>query len=86
MKGTTESGFKFSIDERALNNMELIEAIAAADKNASNLPKALNLLLGEKQKLALYEHVREKDGIVPSDKVQEEIIDIFHKVGEKEKN
>lgn len=85
MRGTTESGFKFNIDEKLLNNMELVEAIAELDTNQLALPRVLDLLIGKEQKKALYDHVRQGD-IVPVDKVAEEVRNIFTAMGEKSKN
>lgn len=85
MKGITESGFKFNIDEKKLNNMELVEAIAELDTNQLALPRVLNLLIGAEEKKALYDHVREGD-IVPVDKVAEEVRSIFTTMREKQKN
>lgn len=86
MKGITENGFKFSINDKALNNMELVEAIAEVDHNKLLLPRVLKLLLGEEQKKALYDFVREEDGIVPMDQIAAEVEAILHALGEKEKN
>lgn len=86
MKGITENGFKFSINDKALNNMELVEAIAEVDHNKLLLPRVLNLLLGEEQKKALYDFVREEDGCVPMDQIAAEVEAILHALGEKEKN
>ena len=76
IKGKTESGFEFEIEERALDNYELMEVIAEADENPMLVPKILTMLLGEDKK-RLIEHVREDDGIVPADKMMEELSDIF---------
>lgn len=86
MKGITENGFKFSINDKALNNMELVEAIAEVDHNTLLLPRVLKLLLGEEQKKALYDFVRDPDGTVPMDQVATEVEAILHALGEKEKN
>ena len=86
MKGITENGFKFSINDKALNNMELVEAIAEVDHNKLLLPRVLNLLLGEEQKKALYDFVRDTDGRVPMDQITTEVEAILHALGEKEKN
>lgn len=86
MKGTTESGYKFNIDEKTLNNMELVEAIAELDENQLALPRVLDLLIGKEGKKTLYDHVRNEDGIVPVDKVAEEVRSIFTTMREKQKN
>lgn len=86
MQGATESGFKFNVNDKVLNNMELVEAIAEVDNNPLLLPGLLTMLLGDEQKKKLYDHVRAKDNTVPMDKVAAEVVAILHALGEKEKN
>ena len=81
IKGKTKSGFKFEISKRVLDNYELMEVIAEADENPMMIPKVLTMLLGESKK-DLMEHVREDDGIVPADKMMEELADIFDSANE----
>lgn len=86
MQGVTDSGFKFNVHDKVLNNMELVEAIAEVDTNPLRLPGLLTMLLGDEQKKKLYDHVRIKDGSVPMDKVAAEVVAILHSIGEKQKN
>lgn len=81
IKGKTKSGFKFKISKRVLDNYELMEVIAEADENPMLIPKVLTMLLGDSKK-DLMEHVREDDGIVPADKMMEELADIFESTNE----
>ena len=76
IKGTTSSGFKFEIDEKQLKNYEFVELISEVDENELLMPKILKMLLGYQVK-ALKDHVRDEDGIVPIEKMVEEIKDIF---------
>lgn len=76
IKGTTSSGFKFEIDEKQLKNYEFVELISEVDENELLMPKILKMLLGD-QVEALKDHVRDEDGIVPIEKMVEEIKDIF---------
>ncbi|WP_067194759.1 hypothetical protein [Streptococcus sp. DD10] len=59
-----------------MENYELVEAIAEVDTNPLVLPKLIKLLLGS-QAEALKDHVRDEEGLVPMDKMSEEIKDIF---------
>lgn len=88
IKGETKSGFKFSVNESITDDMELIDIMAGIEKDASNMSLFVTKVLGDdKQKKDLYEHVRNKDGIVQSSKVYEEILEIFEFVaGEDSKN
>lgn len=82
IKGTTKSGFKYEIPKERLNNYELLEAISELDEDTLMLPKVVDLLLGKDQKKKLTEHLRTKGGIVPMDKMTEEIIEIFQSKSE----
>lgn len=77
IKGITKSGFVFNVAKERLNNYELLESISELESNPLVLSKVVNLLLGEKQAIALKNHVRTKDGIVPADKMTKEITEIF---------
>lgn len=64
VKGTTKSGLKFSVDPDVINDMEFIELAASAGENGLALPRLIEWVLGEKQKKALYDHVRNAKGRV----------------------
>lgn len=81
-KGETTNGFKFSVEDNVLDDMELVDAMAEAEDGE---PKAVSLvvekILGKEQRKKLYDHVREKDGRVPTEPVMKaigEIIDSFN--------
>ena len=77
MKITTASGFECEIEDEALNDMELLEALIGLDQGESDkMPFVLNRLLGENKK-AMYDHVRTETGRVPVDKVSAELAEIF---------
>lgn len=76
LKGKTESGFEFEIDERLLDDYELVELLAETEENPLVISKVLTKLLGD-QKKTLIEHVREEDGVVPASKMMEELEEIF---------
>ena len=84
--GKTASGFAFSVEEKALDDMELVEALAEVEQTPTALPKVLRLLLGEEQKRALYDFLRQKDGRVPVQAVTDAVLDIFHAGGPQAKN
>ena len=75
--GTTSSGFAFSISDEAENDMELFELFAEADQNPLVLPTLISKLLGSEQKKRLYDHLRNENGIVPVDKVGEELLEML---------
>ena len=75
--GTTSSGFAFSISDEAANDMELFELFAEADQNPLVLPPLISKLIGSEQKKRLYDHLRNENGIVPVDKVGDELLEML---------
>lgn len=85
IKGKTSSGFNYTISDSSLNNFELLEVMGEVDKNPLLIPKMVLLLLGEKQKTELLNHLRTTDGTVPNDVVSNEIMEMI-KGSKKTKN
>lgn len=82
----TSSGFSCDVDERAMNDMELLEDLAAIDGgDISVLPSALSRIVGSENKRKLYDHVR-INGRVPIDSVSQEIGEIITQLGSKKKS
>ena len=77
IKGKTKSGFEYKIAEARLKNYELIEALSDLDDDPLALPKVVRLLLGKELADKLKNHVRTPDGLVPSEKLSDEIKEIF---------
>lgn len=77
IEGKTKSGFEYKIPKENLDNYELIEVIAEAQENPLLFPKMVNLLLGEEQAKRLKEHCRNENGIVSTEKLSQEITEIF---------
>jgi hypothetical protein len=77
LTGVTKSGFAYSISEKNVRNYELVEALGELDTNPLALPRVMNLLLGKEGTEKLKDHVRDKDGIVDTEKITAELEDIF---------
>ena len=77
LTGVTKSGFTYSVLEKNLKNYELVEVLGELESNPLVLPKVLKLLLGKEQTDKLKDHVRDKDGIVDTEKISDELRDIF---------
>ena len=82
IKGKTKSGFLYELDKERLNNYELLEAIEELEENPLVLSRVVNLLLGKEQNKKLKDHLRTENGIVPTEKMSEEITEIFQNQGE----
>lgn len=77
IEGKTKSGFQYKLDNNRLKNYELVEVLGDLDSSPLLLPKAVKMILGEEQTANLKDHLRAKDGTVPTDKMEAEIIEIF---------
>ncbi len=82
ISGKTKSGFKFKISKGRLENYELIESLSEVDENPLSLPRTVNLLLGKEQAGKLKDHVRDAEGFVSTDKLTNEIMEIFQSQSE----
>lgn len=80
------NGFKVTISENAMDNMELVDALAEmTDDNPLEVSKVCTMVLGDNKK-ELYNHIRTEDGRVPVKEVSKCIKEIFESFGEKGKN
>ncbi len=82
----TSSGFCCEVEESAMNDMELLEDLAAIDSgDITVLPAALARIIGRENKQRLYDHLRE-NGRVAIDRVSEELGEIMKQLGSKKKS
>ncbi len=86
IKGKTSSGFEFTISKDVKNDYELIENLGQLEDNPLILGKIVTQILGKEQTAQLKNHIRNENGIVPTDKMTQEIIEIFKNSGEETKN
>lgn len=86
IKGKTSSGFRFEISKDVINDYELVENLGELEDNPLILGKIVRQILGKEQTSKLKDHIRNKNGIVPTDKMTKEIIEIFQNSGEETKN
>ena len=83
VKGTTRTGFEFSCNGRLMHNVEFLEEFAAVRKgDGLEIFDLINRALGEDQKKALYDHIRNDDGVVTVEALREELEDIFEVLAE----
>lgn len=76
LKGTTESGFSFEIDDKTLDNYEFVETLAAAEADSTQFVKLVNLLFGDKKQEA-FDFVKRQYGYVSYKGISQLVIDIF---------
>lgn len=77
VKGKTESGFEFELNEQALTDFRLLDLLSEIeDGNVSSSVKAIKFLLGDEQKEKLYDFCKNEDGFIPAD----EVIKVFGEI------
>lgn len=82
VNGNTKTGFAFSLEDDAMDNMELVELLALTQgEDPLAITKIAETVLGKEGKQALYEHLRGIHGKVKVSAVMEEIEDIFKAFG-----
>ena len=79
IEGKTKSGFEYEIPKENLDNYELVETLSEIEENPLLIVRTVDLLLGKEQKEKLKDHLRTETGTVPTEKMSEEIMEIFNK-------
>lgn len=83
LRGKTESGFEYELDDDVLDDYELLEMFCKIDEGETNLTtKMVNMLLGEEQKERLKNHVRAKSGRVSARRLLVEVTEILNSTKE----
>ena len=87
LTGTTSSGFNWQIEEDALDDMELLDALSEIDGGKLDAVSAACLhLLGKEQRAALYDHRRDERGRVRISDVSNELGEILLALNEGPKS
>lgn len=77
----TESGFSIELEESALDNMEVLDALSDLDEgNPLAMSRLVVKLLGKDGKKRLYDHLRTEDGRVPASAVESTIMELFQSI------
>lgn len=90
MKIKTKSGFVIDIDKDRATDWRTCKCLRKIDSGDGSLvlqgiTDVVPHLLGEEGELALMKHVENEKGIIPTEKIIEEIKDIIEKLGEEAK-
>lgn len=83
----TPSGLEIDVDQAAVDDVELLDALYDLKKNNNPLgiPRVLNQLLTPEAKQALFDHVRNPAGRVPIEALSAEVTDILVSMNAKKK-
>ncbi len=83
VKGKTSTGFAYEVDRDHMTNVEFLEKFAEMQNGDGMVVfELLSIVLGPEQKRRLYDHCRNKKGMVPVDAVTAEVSDIFGRLAE----
>lgn len=87
LKGTTESGFVYEVDEAKLKNMRVLKLLQKMQTdNGSAFLEAITAILGEEQEERLYTHLEEKEGTANVENTAREFAEILRNAGDALKN
>lgn len=78
IEGKTKSGFEYQVPKENLDNYELVEVLSEMEENPLLIVRTVDLLLGKEQRNKLKDHLRTKSGVVSTEKMSEEIMQIFN--------
>lgn len=89
---TSTSGFEYSLDQEAMDDLEIFDLIRAANspdnsaiEQADALFKAFVLVIGNDQDAALRTFLKERDGKVKTSAYREELAEVFTSLGKNKK-
>lgn len=81
MKGKTESGFSFNIDQDALDDWEVVKILRRIDKGETALiVDAIEKILGEELESKLESFIRKRDGKVSASAMTKEFVEILNSI------
>lgn len=78
VKGKTESGFNFTIDDSALHDWELLEYLDELDTNPQFIVRVAKKLLGDAQYNELKDHCRNDSGVVDTERMTKEVVQLLN--------
>lgn len=85
IKSKTTSGFEYQVDERLMQNFRFVRLLREWQNNNLAQVDVLDFMLGKEQAEALQEHVADKEGFVNSQKIADEMNEMFETLSEKSK-
>ncbi len=79
LKGKTENGFEFELDDEVLDDWELLESLREVDRgNEEYIIDAAKLLLGEKQYEDLKTFIKNKYGKIKASIMAMEVVNVLN--------
>lgn len=85
VRGTTKSGFNFSVDINDFYDMRVMELLGKVEADPTEITGLLDLVLGQEQKERLYKHCEDGKGRVSVEVCMSELEQIMAALGEDTK-
>lgn len=85
LKGKIKSGYEYEVDEKALDDYELMDALADIETNPLQITKVVNLLFGE-NKSKLVEFVKVEKGYASTTEIGKIITEVFADINNGKKS
>lgn len=87
----TSSGYECTPNEKIRNDWRFVELLEECDSDSvvrqvAGIKKMLHLMLSKEDIQALYDHVAEEDGTIPTDKIMKEVTEIMEGMRKELKN
>lgn len=86
IKGQLKNGFKFKVDEKDLNDMRLVDALAEMEGDPTKLSQVVLMIFGKEQRDRLYKVLEDEKGRVPVDEISKCIEEALNASGDAGKN
>jgi hypothetical protein len=85
--GTLSNGFEYSINDEVLDDMELIDAMEQSQgDDPLKVGKVIAMILGDDQKSAFYDSIRNESGRVPVNETVTLLTELIESLGDQGKN
>ena len=90
IKGKTSTGFEFEVNEKIVNDWRFMKIMAATlskedARRIDGYTSLVNLMLGAGGEEKLCAHCTDDDGMIPIDRISDEIMDIMNAINENAK-
>lgn len=90
IKGKTSTGFEFEVNEKIVTDWRFMKIMAATlskedGRRIDGYTSLVNLMLGAEGEERLCAHCTDDDGMIPMERISDEIVDIMNVINENSK-
>lgn len=80
IKGKTDTGFTFKIDEVVFDDWSVVKMLAKVEESPLLVIDLMNKILGEEQFAKMEDHLRGEDGVVKASDMMVQFQNIFESI------